>query len=148
MSLKFLISQFRKLDINQYHKLFRYSKFLEQYQGQEWKAYRTYPKLNYHRSLIHLDENFEIRMLEWAPKAKSRIHNHASHGCLLKVLEGELEEHIYNSQLEWLECNTLSRQQVSYLDDTIGYHSIRNNLDIPAVSLHIYSPPGHISEYY
>ena len=148
MSLNFLISQFRRLDINQYHKLFRYAKILEQYQGLEWQAFRTYPKLNYHRSLIHLDENFEIRMLEWAPKAKSRIHNHAPHGCLLKVLEGELEENIYNPQCDWIESRNLLGHEVSYLDDTIGYHSIRNNLDIPAVSLHIYSPPGHISEYY
>ena len=40
---------------------------------------------------------------------KSKIHNHAAHGCLMKILDGKIEENLYNSQLDLMDSKYMVR---------------------------------------
>lgn len=126
----------------------------------------------YTRTLVD-DGNgkFNLLLLTWPPDVKSPIHDHSGAHCVMKVLQGQLGEKLY----EWPEgmvekgpeanrafcgaetekngalCDkqmsckreaTLKENEVGYINDTIGLHRIENSApDSYSVSLHIYSPP-------
>ena len=69
-------------------------------------------------------------------------------GCLLKVLEGELEEFLYNKNLKLRTKSKIKKNTINYMNNNIGYHRITNNNNINAFSLHIYSPPNHKTIYF
>ena len=149
MNLTNLISNLRKVDISNYHKLFRYQVFLKQYKSNDWLNYLDKSKVNnFQKNLIQRDENFELFLINWPIEYQSNIHNHAENGCLMKVVQGELQENIYSKQLDLLETKFKTKGNVSYIDDSIGYHSIYNNNDFTSSSLHVYSPPLHKTHYY
>tara|TARA_B100000123_G_scaffold173990_1_gene129200 strand:+ start:226 stop:666 length:441 start_codon:yes stop_codon:yes gene_type:complete len=143
-----IINHLRKFEINRYNKLFKYQYLLRNYNGEEWKDYINFENNNYGKKLVHRDDNFEIKVLSWKPGDKSGIHNHSEFGCLMKVLQGNLQENIYSDNLNLLDIKHLSTNEVSYIDNTIGYHSINNNYNKDCISLHIYSPCLHNSEFY
>lgn len=149
MNLTNLISNLRRVDISNYHKLFRYHIFLKQYRTDDWLNYLDKSNLNkFQKNLIQRDKNFEVFLINWPVEYESNIHNHASHGCLMKILQGNLKENIYSTQLDLLETKIKNKGNVSYIDDSIGYHSIHNQYDFNATSIHVYSPPLHKTDYF
>ena len=149
MNLTNLISNLRRVDISNYNKLFRYGVLLKNYRTEEWIEYLDKSKIyKYQKNLIHQDKQFEMYLINWPQQYQSTIHNHSVNGCLMKVLQGQLEEKIYTDQLDFIESNLKYKGDVSYIDDTIGYHSISNNDTINTISLHIYSPPLHKTDYF
>ena len=69
-----------------------------------------------------------LLILVWNPGKGSLIHDHANAHCVMKILEGQLVETLY----DWPE-------QVS---DKLGLHRMTNpNPNARAVSLHLYTPP-------
>lgn len=101
----------------------------------------------YSRNLVYTDnKTFTALLLVWNPNKGSPIHDHPGDGCWLKVCEGTLVETLYNvdelsNKLLPGAITTANKSEVVYIDDSLGLHKIENPLDIPAVSLHIYSPP-------
>ena len=149
MNLTNLISNLRRVDISNYNKLFRYNVLLKNYRTEDWLEYLDKSKIyKYQKNLIHRDKQFEMYLINWPIEYQSTIHNHAVNGCLMKVLQGQLQEKIYTDQLDFIESNLKYKGDVSYIDDTIGYHSINNNDTNNATTLHIYSPPLHKTVYY
>ena len=53
----------------------------------------------YNYSKIKLFENsvFDIYVIFWINKTSVPFHDHSKHGCYFKVLDGEIEESIYNN---------------------------------------------------
>lgn len=143
-----LISNLRKFDLNQSNKLFKFRYLLREYQGNEWKNYLNFTDKKYGKKLVHCDKQFEIYVLSWKPGQKSGIHNHSEYGCLMKVLDGSLQENIYSNQLDLLDIRDYSKNEVTYIDNSIGYHSIENPCYKNSVSLHIYSPCFHKTEFF
>jgi cysteine dioxygenase len=100
---------------------------------------------NYERRYIFNNKNYEILCLIWNSNSESPIHNHAKNGCIMKILEGQLEEHLYDINniklinIKKIDSNTKSQ----YIDDKIGIHKIINTNINKTYSLHIYSPPKH-----
>lgn len=106
-------------------------------------------------------------ILCWAPGTQSAIHDHSNSHCLLKVLDGNVEESLYDwpsppsptdsaiassplsppshpqeSALLLKKTSVYSANQVTYMHDTLGLHKISNPSSFKgAVSLHLYSPP-------
>ena len=66
-------------------------------------------------------------LINWPVEYQSTIHNHADYGCLMKVLQGSLQEKIYTDQLDFIESKFIYKGDVSYIHDSIGFHSICNN---------------------
>ena len=143
-----LINNLRKYDLNNYNKLFKFRYLLQAYRGEEWKDYLNFNKIGYGKQLVHRDNQFEIFVLSWKPGQKSGIHNHSEFGCLMKVLDGELQENIYSNQLDLLDMRNYNKNDVTYIDNSIGYHSIINPYYENSVSLHIYSPCYHKTDFF
>ena len=128
--------------------LVNYLFLVKQYNGRDWKQFVTINKKTYQRTKVYECEFFDIFIITWDHNQESKIHNHASQGCINKVLKGELIETIYDTNtLEKITHNKNSINHINYIDDTIGYHKIQNKNNL-SVSLHIYSPPHFKTKYF
>ena len=112
------------------------------YNENDWKNYISSDEKRYNKIKIFEDELFDIYIIIWNFNQQSNIHNHSKNGCWLKILQGKIEEKIYDSTFELIKYNIQNDGEVSFIKDEIGYHRIKNiNNDI-SVSLHIYNPPN------
>ena len=102
----------------------------------------------YTRNLIYKDDMIDMFVISWSAHSHTKIHNHAKNGCIMKILKGQLTESIYDKNLANISMKTLCENSVGYMSDDVGYHKISNMSDHIAVSLHIYSPPNHITTYF
>jgi hypothetical protein len=84
---------------------------------------------------------FDLYTIAWLPGQFTSIHDHPIFGCILCLLTGTIEEKIYDKKLNLIKTITIKAPYVGYIDNKIGYHSIKC-ID-KAVTLHIYSPPNH-----
>eukprot|EP00834_Sanchytrium_tribonematis_P003332 NODE_125_length_17255_cov_0.877827.p10 type:complete len:194 gc:universal NODE_125_length_17255_cov_0.877827:141-722(+) len=115
---------------------------------EDWSKFAFFDAYKYTRNLVD-DGNdyYNVLILCWGPNHYSPIHDHANSHCLMKVLDGELAEHLYNSPNEETEmtekrCLTLQKDETTYIHDKIGIHKVGNpSTTRGAISLHIYSPP-------
>ncbi|KAF9141761.1 Cysteine dioxygenase [Mortierella sp. GBA39] len=65
---------------------------------EDWKKYAHFDKRRYTRNLVD-DGNgkFNLMILAWPENVGSAIHDHSGSHCLMKVLDGKLQETLY----EW-----------------------------------------------
>ena len=84
---------------------------------------------------------FEMILICWDTGSETRIHDHPQDGCVLHLMYGTLEEHLYDHSIKLVQVTTVSAGQTSYMDNNLGYHKIR--CADKAMSLHFYSPPNH-----
>jgi hypothetical protein len=116
---------------------------LKEYNGDDWKKYKlNTDKFSYNRNIIYQDTDFEIILITWGENSESQIHDHSKNGCAFKVLEGELTEQLYNTDLQNKKTTVYSVEDINYIDNSLGYHKILNN-SILSNSIHIYSPPNY-----
>ncbi|KAM3072144.1 hypothetical protein ACMFMG_008602 [Clarireedia jacksonii] len=125
----------------------------------DWHKYaHRNPDKQYTRNLVtEVEGVFNLLMLVWTPGKESKVHDHASSHCLMKVLGGGLretrwftpvEERGENSgmgekEMEVEGVRDYKLEKVAYMCDEMGLHSIANpSATEYAVSLHLYTPPG------
>ncbi|RPA88150.1 putative cysteine dioxygenase Cdo1 [Ascobolus immersus RN42] len=93
-----------------------------------------------------------LLILVWSPNKGSVIHDHANAHCVMKVLKGRLEEKQFEmpetgtgneaKPLKLKKSTTYETNEVAYISDKIGLHSVTNpDPKNVAVSLHLYTPP-------
>ena len=112
----------------------------------DWFQYITINPFHYHRKQIFSNSDFEIILITWNVNQQSLIHDHADNGCYMLLLQGNLQEEIYKEN-KIIKTSTLTPSNISYIDNSIGFHKILNPSSSEiAVSLHIYSPPNHIAK--
>jgi hypothetical protein len=131
---------------------------MREYAGKDWKelleySWRSCEAYPYKRVKVPTkSELFDCYLIIWPLETgMSRIHNHAQNGCLQKVLKGSLREKRYSKEngiYTLLNDRILPKGSVGYIDDAYGLHSLGNAFEQPAISLHIYSPPGFCTEYF
>jgi len=116
----------------------------------EWGQYTHFIGNRYTRTLVGFDPNFAVLLLCWERGQMSPIHSHASSSCWVKVLDGQLQETIYEmppegeggGALRLVSEAVYNPNEATYIDDSHGIHKMGNpRSDTPCVSLHIYSPP-------
>ena len=83
-------------------------------------------------------DEFDMYTISWLPNQMSSIHDHPRYGCIMYLLQGTLEEKIYNKKLELIKTNIIKAPYVGYIENKLGYHSVK--CIEKAVTLHIYSP--------
>jgi len=119
------------------------------YKEDEWKKYVFESPDHYTRNLVaSKDFVYDLILLCWMPGQKSAVHDHRSSGCWMRVLQGELTETRFRSNLadaagplEKTSAETFSSPNTFYINNSQGVHSVANSGSIPAYSLHLYSPP-------
>jgi hypothetical protein len=103
---------------------------------------------SYLRNILFQNDKFELILIKWKPKSESLIHDHSINGCILKVIDGKLEETLYNKNIKLIKETIYQKGNINYIDNQIGYHKIKNlNLE-PTYSIHLYSPPNHTVNYF
>ncbi|RHZ55416.1 putative cysteine dioxygenase [Aspergillus thermomutatus] len=120
----------------------------------DWSRYmRNDPSKNYTRNLVaDISGRANLLLLVWNPEKGSLIHDHANAHCIMKILDGELNETIYQTPpaerdhgapLKIKKHTTYKPNEVAYISDQIGLHRVANpSKDRLAVSLHLYTPPN------
>ena len=89
----------------------------------------------------------DIYFIVWKPNALSKIHNHSKNGCYMFIIKGDIREEIFNKKLNIIGSNYYSTFDISYINDNIGYHRIKNTNQY-SYSLHFYHPRNHITTYF
>ena len=102
----------------------------------------------YQKILLNKSDKFDIYLFIWYPNCSTEIHDHAENGCFMKLLEGKLQETIYDTIFyKKQSTNIISKGEYKYISNKLGYHTIKNLSSI-SVSIHIYSPPNHKTKYF
>lgn len=107
--------------------------------------YITAPKhLEYGRNIIYHTKNLEVMVLYFPSLARTPIHNHGtSTGCIY-IVQGGLQNILYNFEPSettptYHQTQQFTQGNVFTVDkDTI--HMIQNTMPLPAITFHVYSP--------
>ncbi|WP_237275090.1 cysteine dioxygenase [Tenacibaculum ovolyticum] len=107
--------------------------------------YTSWSKESYTRNCIINNEKFELILLCWEQGQITPIHDHGGEECWVKVINGEFREKIYKEN-DVGELNvtktTISRvNEVTYMKDFMGFHSLENISNKRSMSLHLYAKP-------
>ncbi|KAJ1934174.1 hypothetical protein FBU59_005783, partial [Linderina macrospora] len=122
-------------------------------QSTDWSQYAAYNEgSRYTRTLVD-DGNgkYNLLVLVWGEGQSSPIHDHAGSHCMMKLLDGELQEDLFawpsesQDEMRLKRTAALKTNGVAYMHDKIGLHRIANpSRQAKAVSLHLYSPPYNV----
>ena len=122
---------------------------LKDYNIIDWEKYVKVEDKKYCRNKIFENDDLEIFIISWNKNQNAPIHDHSNNGCWMKVLHGELIENRYTTDSLVLYKSThMKTNDVSFMKNDIGYHSILINLDKTAITIHIYSPPNHRTHFF
>lgn len=88
------------------------------------------------KTLIHSTNDIDVFIITWNIKNTSGKHSHGSRGCVMMMLEGSLNQCIYNGDINIY--SVLREGCTYYIDNDIGEHDVSNKSNKVAVSLHIY----------
>jgi len=115
----------------------------------EWQRFsHCDPSRHYTRNLISTDaETYTLLLLCWNPDRSSPIHDHPCNGCWMRVCEGTVAESRFvadggTDALVRSYYGLYGEGDMAYIEDSMGYHKMENpSRDVPAVTMHLYSPP-------
>uniref|UniRef100_A0A7S3PMW2 cysteine dioxygenase n=2 Tax=Sar TaxID=2698737 RepID=A0A7S3PMW2_9STRA len=117
----------------------------------EWKEFVHFDSYRYQRSLVAFNSQFSLILISWNKGQTTPIHDHGNKdgGCWVKVLSGNLvlrkyggDKHspILESEYKFKEGEMVQGEGENK-DLFDGLHLLGNLDDVPAVSLHLYTPP-------
>jgi cysteine dioxygenase len=124
------------------------TEIIKKYDGNDWILYRAVNTDNYNRILIDKNDDFDMYIITWNKYQKSPVHDHSKNGCIYKILQGTIMEKLYDNNLKLKGSKLVCKNNIGYIDNTIGYHKMENNTDEVVVSLHIYSPANYKTTYF
>ncbi|WP_115462177.1 cysteine dioxygenase [Winogradskyella aurantiaca] len=114
-------------------------------EAKDFDAYTSWSKDCYTRNCVVNNEKFELVLICWGPGQMTPIHDHGGEECWVKVIEGELEEVIYkknkNNDLVAVRSSISKPNQVTYMKDFMGFHSLQNVSESRSLTLHLYAKP-------
>jgi len=99
----------------------------------------------YARNCIIKTEAFELILICWKKDDFTPIHGHDNKQCWVYQVAGEMTEIRYeqNDSGKLIECNRmkLTPGKLTYMQDSMGYHLLKNPTEENAMSLHLYMKP-------
>lgn len=111
---------------------------------QDWTRFAqesSDPDTKYTRNkLFSLPDNLgQVLLLIWKPNVGSKVHSHPQSECWVKLLGGEMEEIVYDTNQKNIGSRRILRNEVTHINDSKGVHSMHNrSLKDHAFSLHVY----------
>ena len=130
-NLKTLVSKLNNILVNDVHVENAFH-LLNEYNGDDWKQYKESNIDTYKKKIIYQNEYYELMLISWSKNANTGFHNHPKNGCLLKVMEGCLNE-TFNNNSHNLLPNDIGQKNGG------DEHCITTKEE--SYSIHIYSPP-------
>ena len=126
------------------------SHILNSYNGEDWHKYIKFDETRYVKTIVYCNDYIDIFIICWNINQSSRIHDHPAAGCLMRILDGKLQEDLYikdNNNCQFIKSSILRTNDITYKEKDHCVHNIIN-MDQRTVSLHIYSPSGYKTNYY
>ena len=141
ITLNELIKSLSKEDVSSYNSIIHSVNIpLEDY-----IKYTSWSKDKYTRNCIVSNDKFELVLLCWEKAQITPIHDHDGEECWVKVINGVFREKIYKENREGviseIKSITFKNNEVTYMKDFMGYHSLENLSKERAMSLHLYAKP-------
>ena len=140
-TLQELISALSKEDQSEYDSIIRSTDF----SSNEFDEYCSWSNKCYTRNCITENDKFELILLCWNECQGTPIHDHGGEECWVKFIKGEFRETIYNKdengKLKFVKSVISNPNDISYMIDFIGFHSLENLSNQKGMSLHLYAKP-------
>ena len=102
----------------------------------------------YTRKVLYIDDNIEVILIGWGVGQSSTIHDHPDNGCIYRILDGDMVEYRYDTNLERKSIIKLRSGDIGNIMNNQVYHKMANESDSIASSLHVYSPPNYKMNIY
>lgn len=126
--------------LEQSHKIIKQSTIVLE----DVERYRYFNKTSYGRNLVYSCEKFEIILMCWKPSQESAIHDHAQSDCIMRCVSGMFEEELYHiapsAKIEFDRSHIMRAGDVSYINNDMGLHKIKNINNGESLALHFYFP--------
>ena len=110
-----------------------------------FENYCSWSDESYTRNCIVDDEKFELILLCWEPGQITPIHDHGGEECWVRIIEGDFRETIYKDDaagdLNKVKSSVAKANDVTYMIDFMGFHSLENLSNKRSMSLHLYAKP-------
>jgi len=107
-------------------------------------AYREFCDTRYARNTVFLNDHIELVVICWLAKQASSIHDHGRSNCLYLIVEGTMQEEMFELDAAGKPRRTRAREftrgQITIASPT-DVHRIVNCGDDHLVTVHLYSPP-------
>ena len=96
---------------------------------------------------IHCDDHVDVWLISWTEDQGTQLHDHGGSSGAFTVVTGELSEAV------WQSGSTDLLETARHEGDTVVFgehyvHDVRNVAAETAVSVHAYSPPLSLMNYY
>lgn len=118
----------------------------------EFEPYIFWDSNGYTRNCIERTADYELLLLCWQAGDETPVHCHGEQRCWVYQVDGTLEERLFKSgdltNPKPDDTRILGSGGVSYMDDSLGYHSLHNNTKQQAISLHLYAKPIDSCTYF
>lgn len=100
---------------------------------------------------IHADDDVDVWLISWTKEQGTELHDHGGSSGAFTVVEGALTEYVWAGSRDDLTGRLVDH--VREEGDTLSFgadyvHDVRNHRDRPAVSVHAYSPPIRLMNYF
>lgn len=118
----------------------------------DFNDFESWSTEKYTRNCMYKDSQFELILLCWNEGQETSIHDHDGEDCWVYLLEGNMEEVFYSmdnsNYLREERSTSMIPQQLSFMNDRIGFHKLRNCFKGKSMSLHLYAKPIEQCNFY
>lgn len=123
---------------------------LTQYNGIDWKPYKYFTASHYTRYTYRMNDLLDMIIFCWEPGQGCPVHDLPTEGCMVKVLQGELQTTTYDlmNLPAILSFRTLQVNDVVTLTGSSTGNEFKNVSGKRVVSLHLCSPPNFRPNYF
>ncbi|PCJ23047.1 MAG: cysteine dioxygenase [Flavobacteriales bacterium] len=140
-SLNGLIKKLKQSDAEDYVKLAKNMDI----PISEFSKYMHWKDDGYTRNCIIRTEAFELILICWKKNDFTLIHGHNNQKCWVYQVDGNMTEIRYqidnNGKFHETKRIDLTPRKLTYMHDSMGYHSLENSTKHNAMSLHLYLGP-------
>lgn len=94
---------------------------------------------------VYRDQRMDVWLISWLPTQSTELHDHGGAAGAFTVLSGQLREVVVTGDRV--------REHDRRAGEAVGFgaryvHDVRNVFDAPAISVHAYSPPLKLMNFY
>lgn len=113
----------------------------------DFEEYASWGKDSYTRNCVSRNKHYELLLLCWDAQQDTPIHCHNGEECWVYNLQGNFEEIRFDYQgqaeEELVETSreTMATDEISYMHDNMGFHSLHNRSNQRGMTLHLYMNP-------
>jgi hypothetical protein len=110
-----------------------------------FSLYESWSNEGYTRNCLFRDADFELIVICWEQGQGTAVHGHDGEDCWVYLLEGEIHEVYFNinddNNLQEVGSHKVIPNQLTFMNDKVGFHKLENCCEGRSMSLHLYAKP-------